>query len=48
MVLKLGYTTFIFIELGAKISKQYYKEVLLMQKMLQMVYSIARDGYDFL
>jgi len=42
IVSKLGCTKFMFIEHGAKINGQYYWDVLLMQKLLPAIRSIAR------
>jgi len=46
-VSKLGCTKFIFIELGAKINGQCYRRVLLTQKVLQAISSIAEDMFVF-
>jgi len=48
VVLKLGYTNLIFSETGAKINRQYYGEVLLMQELLPVMCSIAGDVFVFL
>jgi len=44
---KLGYTNLVFIEAGAKLNRQYYREVLLMQELLPVICSIARDAFVF-
>jgi len=42
---KLGCT--IFVEPGAKLNGQYYRDVLLMQKLLPAIHSIAGDMFVF-
>jgi len=42
-VSKLGYTNLILIEPGAKINRQYHRQVLLMQELLPVICSIAGD-----
>jgi len=44
---KLGCTNLIFVEHGAKINGQYYRDVLLMQEMLPATRSIDRDVFVF-
>jgi len=46
-VTKLGYTIMIFIEPGTKINRQYYQELILMQELLPVIYSIAGDVFVF-
>jgi len=46
-VSKLGCTKLIFIEPGAKINIQYYRDVLLTQKLLSVIRSIAGDMFVF-
>jgi len=46
-VSKLGCTDLIFIEPGAKINGQYYRDMLLMQKLLPGIRSIAEDVFVF-
>lgn len=46
-VSKLGCTNLIFVEPGAKINGQYYRDVLLMQKLLPEISSIAGDMFVF-
>jgi len=46
-VFKLGCTNLIFIEPGAKLNGQYYRDVLLMQKLLSAIRSIAGDAFVF-
>jgi len=46
-VSKLGYAKLIFIEPGAKINGQCYRDVLLMQKLLSAMRSIAEDVFVF-
>ena len=46
-VSKLGCTNLIFVEPGAKINGQYYRDVLLMQKLLPEIRSIAGDVLVF-
>jgi len=46
-VSKLGYTDVIFIEPGAEMNTQYYREVLLMQELLPVIRSIAGDMFVF-
>jgi len=46
-VFKLGCTKLIFIEPGAKINGQYYRDVLLTQKLLAAIRSIAEDVFVF-
>jgi len=43
----LGCTKLIFIEPGAKINRQYYRDVLLTQKLLAAISSIAEDMFVF-
>ena len=43
----LGCTKLIFIEPGAKINGQYYRDVLLTQKLLSAIRSIAGDMFVF-
>jgi len=45
IVSKLGCTKLIFIEHGAKINGQYYRDVLLTQKVLPEIHSIAGDVF---
>jgi len=47
-VSKLGCTKLIFIEPGAKVNGQYYRDVLLTQKLLSAIRSIAGDMFVFL
>jgi len=46
-VSKIGCTNLIFVEPGAKINGQYYRDVLLMQKLLTEIRSIACDVFVF-
>ena len=46
-VSKLGYANLIFVEPGAKINGQYYRDVLLTQKLLPAICSIAGDVFVF-
>ena len=46
-VSKLGCTNLIFVERGAKINGRYYRDVLLMQKLLTEICSIAGDVFVF-
>jgi len=46
-VSKLGCGKLIFIEHGAKLNGQYYRDVLLMQKLLPAIRSIAGDVFVF-
>jgi len=46
-VSKLGCTKLIFIEPGAKINGQYYRDVMLTQKLLSAIRSIAGDVFVF-
>jgi len=46
-VSKLGCTKLIFIEPGAKINEQYFRDVLLTQKLLAAIRSIAGDVFVF-
>jgi len=46
-VSKLSCTDLIFVERGAKLSGKYYRDVLLMQKLLQVIRSIAKDVFVF-
>jgi len=46
-VSKLGYTKLIFIEQEAKTNRQYYRDVLLTQKLLPVIRSIAGDIFVF-
>jgi len=46
-VSKLGCTKLIFIEHGAKLNGQYYRDVLLMQMLLPAIRSIAGDMFLF-
>jgi len=43
----LGCTKLIFIEPGAKVNGQYYRDVLLTQKLLSAIRSIAGDMFVF-
>ena len=47
IVSKLGCTKLIFIEPGVKINGQYYRDVLLTQKLLAAIRSIAGDMFVF-
>jgi len=47
VVSKLGYTNLIFIESGAVISRQYYREVSLVQELLPVICSIAGNVFVF-
>jgi len=44
-VSRLGYTNLIFVEPGAKLIGQYYRDVLLMHKLLPAIHSIAGDVF---
>jgi len=44
-VSKLGCTTLIFVEPGAKLNGYYYRDVLLMQKLLPVIRSIDGDVF---
>jgi len=46
-VQKLGYINLIFTELSAKINKQHYQEVMLMQELLPLICSTAGDEFAF-
>ena len=46
-VSKLGCTNLIFVEPGAKLNGQYYRDMLLMQKLLPVIRSIAGDVFVF-
>jgi len=46
-VSKLGCTNLIFIEPGAKLNGQYYRDVLLTQKLLPAIRSVAGDVFVF-
>ena len=46
-VSKLGCTKLVFIEPGAKINGQYYRDVWLTQKLLAAICSIAEDMFVF-
>jgi len=46
-VFKLGCTNLIFVEPGAKLNGQYYRDVMLMQKLLPAIRSIAGDVLVF-
>jgi len=46
-VSKLGCTNLIFVQSGAKLNGQYYRDMLLMQKLLPEIHSIAGDVFVF-
>ena len=46
-VSKLGCTNLIFVDPGAKINGQYYRDVMLMQQLLPAIRSIAGDMFVF-
>jgi len=46
-VSKLGCTDLVFAKRGTEINGQYHRDVLLMQKLLQVIRSIAGDVFVF-
>jgi len=46
-VSKLSCTNIIFAKRGFKISRQYYQDMILMQELLPVIYSIAEDVFLF-
>src|SRR6218665_3957752 len=46
-VSKLGYTKLFFVEPGVKVNGEYYRNVLLMEKMLQAIWGMSSDFFIF-